>query len=163
PYSEIVSQMLDARGTAEGDPALAYKLSFYIGEGPAIEFANGAARHLLGIRLVCARCHDAVFDRWTVRDYYGLAGFINGQKARPEGGSDKEADHVKISYEDAGDYNIPDHKIKSKVVQQSAIGPTKTVFLGIAEAPKGSDKMKVLSQVLTGKSDPQFARATVNR
>src|SRR5204862_3360236 len=58
---------------------------------------------------------------------------------------------------------IPDHKIKSKVVQQSAIGPTKTVFLGIAEAPSGSDKMKLLAQALTGKQDPQFARATVNR
>src|SRR5436190_5163906 len=50
PYSEIVSAMLDARGSDEGDPALAYKLSFYNGEGAYIEFANGAARHLLGIR-----------------------------------------------------------------------------------------------------------------
>jgi hypothetical protein len=163
PYSEIVSQMLQALGSDEGDPALAYKLSFYTGEGYAIEFANGAARHLLGIRLVCSRCHDAVFDRWTVRDYYGLAGFIHGQKARTEGGSDQAAERVKVSYVDEGDYIIPDHQIKSKVVVQSAIGPTKTVFLGIAEAPKGADKMKFLAQVLTGKQDPQFARATVNR
>src|SRR6185436_964125 len=69
PYTEIVSQMLDARGTDEGDPAMAWKLSFYSGEGQAIEFANGAARQLLGIRLVCARCHDHPFDKWRVEDY----------------------------------------------------------------------------------------------
>jgi hypothetical protein len=165
PYSDIVGQMLDARGTDEGDPALAYKLSFYTGEGYAIEFANGAARHLLGIRLVCARCHDAVFDRWTVRDYYGLAGFINGQKARTDGAPETQqpGEHVKISYVDPGDYIIPDHQIKSKVVVQSAIGPTRTALLGIAEPPKGADKMKFLSQLLPGKQNPQFARATVNR
>jgi hypothetical protein len=163
PYSEIVGQMLDARGSDEGDPALAYKLSFYTGEGYAIEFANGAARQLLGIRLICARCHDAVFDRWTGRDYYGLAGFIHGQKARTDGDTDRPAEHVKISYVDEGDYIIPDHQIKSKAVVQSAIGPTKTILLGIAEAPKGADKMTFLSQILPGKRDPQFARATVNR
>lgn len=163
PYSEIVSQMLDARGSDEGDPALAYKLSFYTGEGYAIEFANGAARHLLGIRLVCARCHDAVFDRWTVEDYYGLADFIWGQKARAEGGTAQAADHVKLSYSDEGDIVIPDNKIKNDVVKQGKIGPSRPVFLGIAEAPKGSDRMKVLAQLLTGKQNPQFARALANR
>src|SRR6185295_14478717 len=32
PWTEIVKQMLDARGTTEGDPALGYLLSFYRGE-----------------------------------------------------------------------------------------------------------------------------------
>jgi hypothetical protein len=164
PYSEVVAQMLDARGSDEGDPALAWKLSFYSGEGYAIEFANGAARQLLGIRLVCSRCHDAVFDRWTVRDYYGLADFIWGQKARSEGGTDQGAEHVKVSYADEGDISIPDLRIaKGKGVEQSDTGPTKPVFLGIAEAPKGSDRMKFLSQIFPGKQNPQFARATANR
>jgi len=163
PYSEIVSQMLDARGTDEGDPALAYKLSFYTGEGYAIEFANGAGRQLLGIRLVCARCHDAVFDRWTKKDYYGLADFIWGQKARTEGGTDQAADRVKLSYADEGDISIPDLHLKGKGVEQSETGPVKPVLLGIAEAPKGSERMKVLAQILPSKQNPQFARATANR
>ncbi|HVE39049.1 MAG TPA: DUF1549 domain-containing protein [Planctomycetota bacterium] len=163
PYSEIVSQMLDARGTDEGDPALAYKLSFYSGEGYAIEFANGAGRQLLGIRLVCARCHDAVFDRWTNRDYYGLADFIWGQKARTEGGTDQASDRVKLSYAEEGDISIPDLHLKGKGVEQSETGPVKPVLLGIAEAPKGTDRMKFLSQLLPDKRNPQFARATANR
>jgi hypothetical protein len=163
PYTEIVAAMLEARGSDEGDPALAYKLSFYSGEGYAIEFANGAARHLLGIRMVCARCHDAFSDKWTVEDYYGLADFIYGQKARPEGGSDQAAERVKLTYVDDGHINIPDNKIDSDVVRQSKIGPARTIFLGVAEAPKGADRMKFLAQAMTSKSNPQLARALVNR
>lgn len=163
PYTEIVAAMLEARGSDEGDPALAYKLSFYSGEGYAIEFANGAARHLLGIRMVCSRCHDAFSDKWTVEDYYGLADFIYGQKARPEGGTDQAAERVKLTYVDAGHISIPDNKIDSDVVHQSKIGPARTVFLGLAEAPKGADRMKFLAQVMTAKSNPQLVRALVNR
>lgn len=163
PYSEIVAQMVDARGSDEGDPALAWKLSFYSGEGYAIEFANGAARQLLGIRLVCSRCHDAPFDRWTVRDYYGLADFIYGQKARTEGGNAMAAEHVKLAYVDEGDIVIPDNHIgKGKSVVETA-GPVKPALLGLATAPDGADRMKFLSQVLPGKVNPQFARATANR
>ncbi|MBI3854962.1 MAG: DUF1553 domain-containing protein [Planctomycetes bacterium] len=163
PYTEIVSAMLDARGSDQGDPALAYKLSFYGGEGFEVEFANGAARHFVGIRLVCSRCHDAVFDKWTVEDYYGLADFIKGQKARTEGGNAQAADRVTMSYVDDGHITIPDNKIDSPIVHQSKTGPARTAFLGIAEAPKGADRMKFLAAVMTGKTNPQFARALVNR
>jgi hypothetical protein len=163
PYTEIVAAMLEARGSDEGDPALAYKLSFYSGEGYAIEFANGAARHLLGIRMVCSRCHDAFSDKWTVEDYYGLADFIYGQKARAEGGTEQAAERIRLTYVDDGHISIPDNKINSDIVHQSKIGPARTVFLGVSEAPKGADRMKFLAQVMTGKSNPQLARALVNR
>jgi len=123
-YAEIVSAMLDARGSDEGDPALAYKLSFYNGEGHDIEFANGAARHLLGIRMVCARCHDHPFDVWTVEDYYGLADFLFMQRVKAEGGTAQAAEKVKLTYED-GDAHIiiPDNHIKNDVVKQGKTGP----------------------------------------
>lgn len=164
PYSETVSAMLDARGSDEGDPALAYKLSFYTGEGPAIEFANGAARHLLGIRMVCARCHDHPFDVWTDEDYFGLADFLYLQRAKAEGGDATAAEKVRLTY-DEGDSHIviPDLHIKNDVVKQSKTGPAKTQFLQIVEAPKGSDRMKMLAGYMTGKKNPQFSRALVNR
>jgi hypothetical protein len=164
PYTETVAAMLEARGSDEGDPALAYKLSFYNGEGPAIEFASGAARHLLGIRMVCARCHDHPFDVWTDEDYYGLADFVYLQRAKGEGGDATAADRVKVSYIEGDDHIvIPDLKIKNDVVKQSKTGPARTQFLQIVEAPKGSDRMKMLAQYMTGKKNPQFSRALVNR
>jgi hypothetical protein len=164
PYSETVAAMLDARGSDEGDPALAYKLSFYSGEGPAIEFAAGAARHLLGIRMVCARCHDHPFDVWTDEDYYGLADFVFLQRAKAEGGDAQAAEKVKLTYDEGdGHIIIPDLHIKNDVVKQTKIGPAKTQFLQIVEAPKGSDRMKMLAQYMTGKKNPQFSKALVNR
>jgi hypothetical protein len=164
PYSETVAAMLDARGSDEGDPALAYKLSFYNGEGPAIEFAAGAARHLLGIRLVCARCHDHPFDVWKDGDYYGLADFVYLQRARAEGGDATAAEKVKLTYEEGdGHITIPDLHIKNDVVKQTTTGPAKTQFLQIVEAPKGSDRMKMLAQYMTSKKTPQFSKALVNR
>src|SRR6185503_2592627 len=56
PWTEIVTQLLDARGTTAGDPALAYKLSMYREPGMESAFAEGVSRHFLGIRLTCARC-----------------------------------------------------------------------------------------------------------
>ncbi|HLY75213.1 MAG TPA: DUF1549 domain-containing protein [Planctomycetota bacterium] len=163
-YAEIVSAMLDARGSDEGDPALAYKLSFYNGEAAPIEFANGAARHLLGIRMVCARCHDHPFDVWSVEDYYGLADFMYLQRVKPEGGDTNSAEKVKVSYVESDEHIvIPDNKIKNDVVKQGKIGPAKTQFLQIVEAPKGADRMKMLAGYMTGKKNPQFAKALVNR
>lgn len=164
PYSDTVAAMLDARGSDDGDPALAYKLSFYNGEGPAIEFASGAARHLLGIRMVCARCHDHPFDVWTDGDYYGLADFVFLQRVKAEGGNAMAAEKVKVSYADTDEHiMIPDLKIVNKGVKQTTIGPARTTFLQINEAPKGADRMKLLAQYMTGKQNAQFSKAVVNR
>jgi hypothetical protein len=166
PYTEIVSQMLDARGTDEGDPAMAWKLSFYSGEGQAIEFANGAARQLLGIRLVCARCHDHPFDKWRVEDYYGLADFVYRQKARGygNGGEKDTVDHVELKYADDGDIMMPNIKgSKGASVHLSDGGAATPTFLFGGSAGKNDDRMKVLAMFMTNKGNTQLPRAVVNR
>ncbi|HUR38068.1 MAG TPA: DUF1549 domain-containing protein [Planctomycetota bacterium] len=166
PWTEIVSQMLDARGTDEGDPAMAYKLSFYTGEGQAIEFANGVARHLLGIRLVCARCHDHPFDKWRVEDYYGLADFVYRQKARGygNGGEKDSVDHVELKYADEGDIMMPNLSgSKDAEVKLAHGGPAAPNFLFGGAAGKNDDRMKVLAMFMTNKANTQLPRALVNR
>jgi len=166
PYTEIVTQMLDARGTDEGDPAMAYKLGFYNGEGNAIEFANGVARHLLGIRLVCARCHDHPFDKWRVEDYYGLADFVYRQKARGfgNGGEKDSVDHVELKYVDDGDIMMPTLSgSKDAEVKLSKGGKAEPKFLFGGEAGKNDDRMKALAMFMTNKANTQLPRALVNR
>ena len=169
PYTDIVRWMLDARGNDEGDPALAYKLSFYKEEGQAIEFANGVARHMLGIRLLCARCHDHPFDRWTVQDYYGLAAFNVRQRVRGfgNGGEKDSVAHVEVKYADEGDMEIqrsPDANDKDAKVKLAQGGKADPVFLfGGAANPKTDDRAKVLGQLMTSKANTQLPRAMVNR
>lgn len=169
PYTDLVKWMLDARGTDDGDPALAYKLSFYKEEGQAIEFANGVARHMLGIRLLCARCHDHPFDRWTVQDYYGLAAFNVRQRVRGygNGGEKDTVAHVEVKYADEGEMEIqrsPDANDKDAKVKLAQGGKADPVFLfGGAANPKTDDRAKVLGALITSKANTQLPRAMVNR
>ncbi len=168
PYTEMVAAMIDARGSDTGDPALAYKLSFYKEEGQAIEFANGVARHLLGIRLICARCHDHPFDRWTVQNYYGLAAFNVRQRARGygNGGEKDSVGNVEVKYADEGEMEIeksPDANDKDAKVKLAQGGRADPVFLFGGAAGKNDDRAKVLANLITSKANTQLPRALVNR
>jgi hypothetical protein len=168
PWTDVVAAMLDARGTDEGDPALAYKLSFYNEEGPVSEFANNVARHMLGIRLLCAKCHDHPFDNWTVEHFYGLAAFNARMRARGYGNSsEKDAvEHVEIKYADEGEAMINDVEIDSDIVKKSKSGgAAKPVFLFGGQAPPGPgvDRVKILVQLMTNKANTQLPRALANR
>jgi hypothetical protein len=164
PWTEVVAQILEARGTDQGDPALAWKLSLYSEDGYTLAFADQVARHFLGIRMICARCHSHPFDRWTVEDYYGLAAFVARQRVRATGGSADAAERVTLSYVDEGEIDIPPLDIDSTVVHAGKPGRARPVFLFGGEAPPGPvDRMKFLSSFVTGKSNTQLPRALANR
>jgi len=88
PYNrEIVDQIIKARGTGTGDPAMLWKLACFNGdEGAPVNFANRLSKHFLGIRLICAQCHDHPFDVWQTSHFYKLAAFFSRTKAA--GGTD---------------------------------------------------------------------------
>jgi hypothetical protein len=158
PWNEIVSAMLDARGTTEGEPALAYLLSFHRGRGLAVEFPSGVARYFLGIRLTCAQCHDHPYDKWRTEDYYGLSSFVIRQKVRRVG------DALELKYADEGDVMMPSIKgSKSADVRLSRGGQADPNFLFGGTAGKNDDRMKILAGHVTGKPNSQLPRAWVNR
>jgi hypothetical protein len=168
PWTEIVAEMLDARGSDEGDPAMAYKLAMYNEEGAVSEFANNVGRQLLGIRLLCAKCHDHPFDQWTVIHFYGLAAFNARQRARGygNGGEKDSVNHVELKYADEGEVMINPVEIDSDVVKKSKSGGVaKPMFLFGGAAPDGPgvDRMKILVPLMTGKANTQLPKALVNR
>jgi hypothetical protein len=158
PWNEIVWAMLDARGTTAGDPALAYLLSFHRGRGLADEFAQGVSRHLLGIRLECARCHDHPYDKWRVEDYYGLGAFVIRQRARQTG------EELELKYAAEGDLEIPAVQgQKFSMVRLARGGTAQPNYLFGGAAGKNDDQMQMLADVMTARSNPQLARAWANR
>jgi hypothetical protein len=144
PWSEVVSQMLDARGTSDGDPAMGYLLSFNRGKGLAQEFAEGVSRHHLGIRLTCARCHDHPYDKWGEKDYYGMAAFVARQKLRFAKGV------LELKYADSGELKMP-------------TGSYTPSFLYGQKPGANDDWMKQLGWYMTDRMNPQFPRALSNR
>ncbi len=146
PWTETVSQMLDTRGTTEGDPAMGWMLSLRRGKGFEREFAEALSRQILGVRIGCARCHDHPYAAWNLEHYYGMAAFVVRQRVREAGGV------VELKYSDEGE-------MKSE--SETKEFPPRFLYGGTAG--KYDDRMKVLGMLMTAKTDVQLPRALVNR
>jgi hypothetical protein len=131
-------------------------------------------RVFLGTQLQCARCHDHPYERWTQRDFYGMAGFfvrtvvIDGKK-------------IAIGEKSSGEVLFTGSVKEQRPGKKGE--PVKPRFLGGAELdepplPKGFKEPKIgkgpppkpafsrrakLAEWLTAADNPYFARAAANR
>jgi len=144
------------------------------------EAAVNVSKLFLGIQLQCARCHDHPYDKWTQKDFYGVAGFF-----------------VRLVVQDSGSGNARTFSIGEKrtgevlfsgAAKDQAPGrkgdPVKPKFLGGKELdepavakdfkepkPKTGQKLPKpdfsrkakIAEWITAKGNPYFARAAVNR
>jgi hypothetical protein len=69
PYDHWVKDLL----LAEADGTELFYVQF---RGQPEDAATAVSRVFLGTQIHCARCHDHPFDKWTQKDFYGLAGFF---------------------------------------------------------------------------------------
>jgi hypothetical protein len=158
PWSQIVSDLLDARGSTDEEPALAYALASYQGCGFQVEFPSRLARHFLGIRLGCARCHDHPYDKWCVEEFYALGAFAARQKVR------RVSDALQLKYADEGELRMPSLDFgKTSQVNPAKGGLAKPNFLFGGTVAAGEDRMHALAALLTARNNTQFTRAWVNR
>jgi hypothetical protein len=94
PYDVFVRQMLNAKGSLYD-----YKngaVNYYMRDkGMPLDNLSNTMSLFLGTDMSCAQCHDHPFDRWTQKDFYQLAAFMDGIKT---GGRDNEAQAAYRSY-----------------------------------------------------------------
>ncbi|MFO0823997.1 MAG: DUF1553 domain-containing protein [Gemmataceae bacterium] len=145
------------------------------------EATIAVSRIFLGTQLGCAKCHDHPYDRWTQKDFYGMAGFF-----------------VRIVIEEASAggnmkmYTVAE-KASGEVLFSGAAKdqqpgkkgePVKPRFLGgadLAEPPAPKDakeptpkagtklpkppfsRKEKLTEWVTAPQNPFFAKATANR
>jgi hypothetical protein len=153
---------------------------FYVQfRGQPEEAAVAVSRIFLGTQLQCARCHDHPFDKWTQKDFYGLAGFFVRLVVQESGSGNNRS--FTIGEKSTGDV------LFSGAAKDQGPGkkgdPVKPRFLGGAELdepavpkdfkeptpgkdrlppPKFSRKAK-LAEWLGSRSNPFLGRAMVNR
>jgi hypothetical protein len=152
PWSDIVTDMIIARGSTASVPELGYKLSFYDDERQEFSFAGGVSRHFLGIALQCARCHDHPYDKWRVEEFNGLAAFNTRQRASRVVLSGEE--QVEVTYLDEGELEF-----KGWGGRGGSYGPT---FLTDRDPGKG-DRVKTLAQLMTQGKNKYMVRSISNR
>jgi hypothetical protein len=105
----------------------------------------------LGIRLMCARCHDHPFEKWVQKDYYGLTAFFS-QVGRKTG---RRPGELVVFCQDSP-------ALSRHPVTREALTPK---YLDGASVPvnDAQNARRLLAEWLTRKDNPFLARATVNR
>ncbi len=149
PYDELVRELVTSTGSTFQNPAA----NFYrVNSDPKMAMEK-TTQLFLGVRMVCAQCHDHPFERWTQNQYYQLSSFFAAVGIKPGFDSDEQIVYLKreddlIKHPKSGRYVEPEYLIASA---------------GAPTIPDDGDRREALAQWLTSDKNPFFARAIVNR
>ncbi|MDA2926484.1 DUF1549 and DUF1553 domain-containing protein, partial [Acidobacteria bacterium AH-259-G07] len=149
PYDRLVKELLTSKGSTFENPAASF---FRVARDPK-EAMQTTTQLFLGVRMVCAQCHDHPFEKWTQNQYYEMAAFFAAIGVRPGFQSGEE-----IVYEKRYDNEIK-HPKYGAIVQPKYL-------VASHDAPPISsdgDRRSALVGWLTSKNNPFFARAIANR
>ena len=162
PYDKFVRAIMTANGSNRENPPAAY---FKILRDPAATMEN-TTQLFLAVRFNCNKCHDHPFERWTQDQYYQTAAYFAqvGLSADPAGngrmigGTNVEA--PKPLFEVVADTG------KGEVVHDRTKNVTAPHFPyshSYSKPAAGAPRRLELSEWLTSKENPYFAKSYVNR
>jgi hypothetical protein len=151
PYDQMVREMLTARGSSYENPAA----NFYRVTRDAKPTMEKTTQVFLGVRMVCAQCHDHPFERWTQNQYYEMAAFFSAVGIRPGYEVGEE-----IVYDQRQDFDMK-HPKDGRVMSPKFILPAS--YPGAGAVPADARRRIAYAEWLTAKDNPFFAKSTVNR
>src|SRR5260370_8265585 len=108
----------------------------------------------LGVRMVCAQCHDHPFERWTQNQYYEMSAFYSALGIRPGYEVGEE-----IIFNQRADFDMK-HPKDGRVMKPAFIVPASYGSSG--PVPTDSHPRMALAEWVTSKDNPFFAKSTVN-
>ncbi len=147
PYDELVRELLTARGSTYENPAANF---FVVASQPKVAMET-TTQLFLGVRMVCAQCHDHPFEQWTQKNYYELASFF--ARVGVKDGADIQ-EKVVFESRDEGEVQYP--KTGRAVVPRFP-------FAQPAHFSADAGRRQALAEWLTSQHNPYFARAITNR
>jgi hypothetical protein len=149
PYDKLVRELLVARGSSYDEPAVNYFRSSRDAK-PTMEKTTQV---FLGVRMVCAQCHDHPFERWTQNQYYQMAAFFSAVGLRPGYEVGEE-----ILFDQRAEYEMKHPKDGRVVMPEFLIASTAPVKI-----PTDQSRREALADWLVSKDNPFFAKAITNR
>jgi hypothetical protein len=147
PYDQMVRELLTARGSTFQNPPANY---FRFTRDPKVEMET-TTQLFLGVRMVCAQCHDHPFEQWTQNQYFQLSAFFGGVGIKEGMDSNEE-----IVYEKRENTEIK-HPKSGRVV------PAKFLFDVDKFTPPPDDLRDSLADWLTAPRNPLFGKSMANR
>ena len=149
PYDQMVRELLTARGSSYDDPAANY---FRVTR-EAKPTMEKTTQVFLGVRMVCAQCHDHPFERWTQNQYYQMAAFFSavGLRAGYEVGEE-------IVFDQRAGYEMKHPKDGHEVAPQFLVASAKPIAV-----PRDGGRRDALAEWIVSRDNPFFAKAIANR
>ena len=147
PYDRFVTDLLTAQGDTFSQPAANY----FRAATDTDDAAETTARHFLGIRIGCAKCHNHPYERWTQANYYGIAAFFNRiQRTKPD-----KSGNLVVWVKRSGELDDPNTG-RPAVPWLPMTGPATIT-------DNEADRRVALAKWLVQHDNPLFARVEVNR
>ncbi len=146
PYNQFVYELLTARGSNYDNPAANY---FLVSDLPNTQMET-TTQLFLGVRFVCAHCHDHPFEQWTNKQYFELSAFF-AQVGVRDGSRNLE----KVVYDKSdGEIVFP---------KTGRVATTHFPYMQPDHLATDEGRRQLLAEWLTSKNNPYFAKAIVNR
>ena len=157
PLNQFAKELLTSKGSTYTEPAANYYRAL---RDPQAR-AEATAQVFLGIRMLCAKCHNHPFNQWTQNDYYQLAAFFPRvqYKIVANNRKDKLDSHEFIGDQEVfqDDSSEVKHPVTGEVLKPRFLGGD-TPDLG----PK-DDRLLALANWVADPANPLFARTQANR
>jgi hypothetical protein len=146
PYNQFVYELLTATGSNYDNPAANYYL---VSDLPNTQMES-TTQLFLGVRFVCAHCHDHPFEQWTNKQYFELSAFFAQVGVRPG-----QRNLEKVVY-DKGDGEMIFPKT-------GHVAPMHFPYMQPDHLATTEGRRQLLAEWLTSRNNPYFAKAIVNR
>ncbi|MEE2776299.1 MAG: DUF1549 and DUF1553 domain-containing protein [Acidobacteriota bacterium] len=148
PFDDFARKLLTSRGSTFESPATGY----YRAARGAKEAMETTTQLFMGVRMVCAQCHDHPFEKWTQEQYYQMTAFFSTIGIRPGFETGEE-----IVYDKRVDRDVLHPKY------DHVVDPEFLVPIEGAAAPSDTARSEALTDWLVSPENPFFARAITNR
>jgi Protein of unknown function (DUF1549)/Protein of unknown function (DUF1553) len=157
PLNQFAKELLASKGSTYTSPPANYYRAL---RDPQAR-AEATAQVFLGIRMLCAKCHNHPFNQWTQDDYHQLAAFFPRIQYKIVTNDRKD----KLdSHEFVGDQEV--FQDDTSEVKHPVTGAVlKPKFLGGATPDLGAtdDRLQALADWVADPKNPFFARTQANR
>jgi hypothetical protein len=147
PYDQMARELITARGSTFQNPPANF---FRFTRDPKVAMET-TTQLFLGVRMVCAQCHDHPFEQWTQNQYFQLTAFFGAVGIKDGMDSNEE-----IVYEKREGFEI-------KHPKDGRIMPAKFLYGVDKMSPREADLRQSLAEWLTSHDNPLFGKAMANR
>ena len=153
PYNKMVRELLTSRGSSYENPAA----NFFRVTRDAKPAMEKTTQVFLGVRMVCAQCHDHPFERWTQNQYYEMAAFFSAVGVRPGYEVGEEIIYDQRQLQEIK-HPKDGHLVKPNFLVAATTASTQPIAI-----PANGARREALADWVTSPNNPFFAKSTVNR